>query len=231
MKIAIAAVSKRLAAGNSHLTSEGRTDLLEKLQAGKDENGNPMGQLELTAEALTQLIAGSDTTSKSVAIPSVVCARILTHQPSSSCAIIYYLAKHPHALRTLQRELDDELGRGTTLPLHDQIRNLPYLNAAINESLRLHSTSSLGLPRLVPPGGLAVCGVVYSTGTVLSVPSYSVHRDQGVWGVDAETFRPERWLEGDQTMIQKTFNPFSYGPRYVLRSPPLLVPIAQMVCS
>lgn len=27
--------------------------------------------------------------------------------------------------------------------------------------------------------------------------------------------RPERWLEGPQARIQKTFNPFSYGPRYV----------------
>ena len=41
-----------------------RTDLLGKLQEGKDDEGNPMGREELTAEALTQLIAGSDTTSK-----------------------------------------------------------------------------------------------------------------------------------------------------------------------
>lgn len=41
-----------------------RNDLLSKLQKGKDAEGNPMGRAELTAEALTQLIAGSDTTSK-----------------------------------------------------------------------------------------------------------------------------------------------------------------------
>jgi benzoate 4-monooxygenase len=76
--IAIMAVAKRLA------TPTDRTDLLSKLQAGKDENvcglnlaldssklnffslsqGDPMGREELTAEALTLLIAGSDTTSK-----------------------------------------------------------------------------------------------------------------------------------------------------------------------
>jgi cytochrome P450 len=39
---------------------------LSKLQQGKDDDGNPMGMQELTAEALTQLIAGSDTTSKYV---------------------------------------------------------------------------------------------------------------------------------------------------------------------
>jgi benzoate 4-monooxygenase len=56
--IAIMAVAKRLA------TSTDRVDLLSKLQEGRDCDGNPMGKAELTAEALTLLIAGSDTTSK-----------------------------------------------------------------------------------------------------------------------------------------------------------------------
>jgi benzoate 4-monooxygenase len=57
--IAIVAVSKRLEGAPTD-----RVDLLSKLQAGTDDNGNPMGRAELTAEALTLLIAGSDTTSK-----------------------------------------------------------------------------------------------------------------------------------------------------------------------
>jgi benzoate 4-monooxygenase len=56
--LAVAAVAKRLA------TPTDRIDLLSKLQEGKDDEGQPMGRGELTAEALTQLIAGSDTTSK-----------------------------------------------------------------------------------------------------------------------------------------------------------------------
>jgi len=42
-----------------------RKDILSHLQAGRDENGQPMSKDELTMEALTQLIAGSDTTSNS----------------------------------------------------------------------------------------------------------------------------------------------------------------------
>ena len=56
--IAIMAVAKRLA------TPTDRVDLLSKLQEGRDNEGKPMGSEELTAEALTLLIAGSDTTSK-----------------------------------------------------------------------------------------------------------------------------------------------------------------------
>lgn len=56
--LAVAAVAKRLT------TPTDRVDLLSKLQQGRDDEGKPMGTAELTAEALTQLIAGSDTTSK-----------------------------------------------------------------------------------------------------------------------------------------------------------------------
>lgn len=56
--LAVFAVSQRLK------TSAGRADILSKLLQGKDDEGKPMGRLELTAEALTQLAAGSDTTSK-----------------------------------------------------------------------------------------------------------------------------------------------------------------------
>ena len=81
--LAIAAVSKRLALAEAGAGSESesgpgsesgaragtdRVDLLSKLQEGKDDEGRPMGREELTAEAQTQLIAGSDTTSKYVFI-------------------------------------------------------------------------------------------------------------------------------------------------------------------
>jgi benzoate 4-monooxygenase len=67
--LAIAAVNARLDAEKAkggEVEDEGRMDLLGKLMTGVDEDGKPMGREELVAEALTQLIAGSDTTSKSV---------------------------------------------------------------------------------------------------------------------------------------------------------------------
>ncbi|KAI9508525.1 cytochrome P450 monooxygenase pc-bph [Russula earlei] len=188
--LAVAAVAKRLA------SPAYRSDLLSKLQQGKDEDGNPMGRAELTAEALTQLIAGSDTTS------------------NSSCAITYYLAGHPNVQRKLQKELDEALqSEDDPETSFEVVKNLPYLNAVINEALRLHSTSGIGLPRIVPEGGMTIQGHFFKEGTVLSVPSYTIHRDREVWGDDPEVYRPERWFERDNDAIQRTFNPFSYGPR------------------
>jgi benzoate 4-monooxygenase len=208
--MAIVMVAKRLS------TPTDRTDLLSKLQEGKDDEGNPMGREELTAEALTQLIAGSDTTSKYARFWQK-CDNlnlILTVMLSSSCAITYYLASSPRVQAKLQKELDEHLGtEDETVSTSEQVKRLPYLEAVINESLRLHSTSSIGLPRLVPPGGLTVLGRHFPEGAVLSVPSYTIHRDPKIWGEDIDEFRPERWFELDQADIQKTFNPFSYGPR------------------
>ncbi|KAL9710326.1 hypothetical protein Ac2012v2_006624 [Leucoagaricus gongylophorus] len=208
--IAIAAVSKRLA------TPTDRSDLLSNLQAGRDCNGNPLGRGELTAEALTLLIAGSDTTS------------------NSTCAILYYLARNRHVQDKLQRELDEQLGTEDEVATAvSQVKHLPYLDACINEGLRLHSTSSLGLPRIVPEGGLTVCGQLFLEGTVLSVPSYTIHRNTMVWGEDVEIYRPERWFECDHAAIQKTFNPFSVGPRACvgrnLASMELLIIIASII--
>jgi len=79
--------------------------------------------------------------------------------------------------------------------------------------MRIHSTSSLGLPRIVPPGpGITICNHHFPPGTVLSVPAYTIHHSTAIWGADAEEFRPERWLNA--TDAQKAaFIPFSYGPR------------------
>ncbi len=114
----------------------------------------------------------------------------------------------------LHQELDENLGTEDEIAATEkQVKNLPYLDACINEGLRLHSTSSLGLPRVVPEDGMTVMGHYFPAGTILSVPSYSIHRDKQIWGEDVEAYRPERWFERDPTDIQKTFNPFSVGPR------------------
>lgn len=134
----------------------------------------------------------------------------------------------------LQKELDEALAHeDDPNASFEQVKRLPYLEAVINETLRIHSTSGIGLPREVPEGGLTVMGKTFPPGTVLSVPTYTIHRDKRVWGEDVEAFRPERWFEQDQAEIQKTFNPFSFGPRACvgrnLASMELLIIIASIL--
>ncbi|KAK0501635.1 cytochrome P450 monooxygenase [Armillaria luteobubalina] len=121
---AVTAISKRLQ------ESTDRNDLLSKWQAGKDEDGNPMSHEELTAEAVTLLLAGSETTA------------------NSTIAIIYYIARTPSVQDKLHKELDEHLG--SEVATAEQ--------AVINEGLRLHSTVAMGLPRVAPEGGMTILG-------------------------------------------------------------------------
>lgn len=83
----------------------------------------------------------------------------------------------------------------------------------ISETLRVHSTSSLGLPR-VRDEPTTINGVTFAAGTVLSVPAYTVHHDARIWGADVDAFRPDRWDKARITDRQRAaFVPFSYGPR------------------
>lgn len=189
--IASARVNHRLA----NADNIDRPDLLTRLMEGKDERGEKLGRAELTAEALTQMIAGSDTTS------------------NTSCAVMYHCLKHPAVVEKLQAELDKAIPAGTDVPEFEQVKDLPYLDNVIKETMRIHSTSSLGLPRIVAPGpGVDILGHHFPAGTVLSVPSYTIHHSKEIWGPDADEFRPERWDELTDAQ-RDAFIPFSYGPR------------------
>lgn len=193
-RIGIAAVEKRIKAG----TDPNRKDILYYLQTATDpDTGNSLPDLEIKAEALTQLIAGSDTTGNTI-----------TH-------IIDMLIRHPDKYKQLQRELDEAypapLPEGHVAMFVD-CKDLPFTQGVIYETLRLRTTVSVGLPRVVPAGGANVCGKHFEAGTVLSTPTYTTHRDTRVWGPDALEFKPERWL-GDKSELEKAFLGFSYGPR------------------
>lgn len=176
-----------------------RNDILERLINGKDANGNQMERAEITAEALTQLIAGSDTIS------------------NTSCGVFYWIlhgerARPGSILPQLRAELDAAIPEGQRAASYAQVKSLPILKRYIDEGMRLHSTSAIGLPRIVVGQGIDFDGIKFPVGTVLSVPSYTIHHLEEIWGPDVDDFKPERWL--NLTQRQKmAFNPFSYGPR------------------
>jgi benzoate 4-monooxygenase len=201
--IAEVAVSRRLELAQSNdSASKNRRDILQMLVEAKDASGQPMPRQELLSEALTELIAGSDTVS------------------NTACAIFYWILdaerKAPGTIvPRLRAELDAAIPADADIALFSQVKNLPFLRRCIDEAMRLHSTSAIGLPRIVTaPEGITYNDRVYSAGTVLSVPSYTIHHDSGVWGDDVEEFKPDRWLKENLTPRQALcFNPFSYGPR------------------
>lgn len=103
--IAIARVSERLKP--EVMANNTRVDLLARLMEGKDGNGNQLERAELTAEALTQLIAGSDTTS------------------NTACAILYWCMTTPHVLPKLHKTLDEAIPKDIEVPTHAMVKEIP----------------------------------------------------------------------------------------------------------
>ncbi|KAF2635655.1 cytochrome P450 [Massarina eburnea CBS 473.64] len=199
--IAVAAVASRIDAAEKGTSMDlDRNDLLARLLQGKDAHGQKMGRKEVTAEALTQLIAGSDTIS------------------NTACAVFYWIlhgerAKPGTVIPRLQEELDAAIPSGTDVATYASVKHLPFLKRCIDEGMRLHSTSAIGLPRIVTsPTGISFDEAHFPYGTVLSVPSYTIHHLAEIWGSDVEEFNPMRWDRLNERQ-KKAFNPFSYGPR------------------
>ncbi|EJD50437.1 cytochrome P450 [Auricularia subglabra TFB-10046 SS5] len=164
-----------------------------------DENAADVPTIDtLAQDALVAVIAGSDTSST-----------ILVNA-------VFYLAVHPRVLTTLRQELHG------VMALEDEVEwgalaECEYLQAVINETMRLAPVLPNGPPRTPPPGGrpVVVAGHVVPTETIVYIPFYSLFRDARYFSPDPDAFRPERWLCGgrlDDVLDQRAFIPFSYGP-------------------
>ncbi|KAF2094042.1 cytochrome P450 [Rhizodiscina lignyota] len=91
--------------------------------------------------------------------------------------------------------------------------NLPYLNACIEEILRVHPAVPAGPPRTVPPGGDFIDGLWVPGGTTVSVGQWSSCHDPANFR-NPDEFVPERWIEAAyNTDVKKALQPFSVGPR------------------
>lgn len=181
-------------------------DFMSKLLKDKDGMPRNLPFMELVSEAIVLLNAGSDTTSAGLT------------------AAIWELITHPEAKQKLQQELDEGLGEndnGKTIKVasFDQVKDLKYLQACLTETLRLNPPIPYGPPRLIiDPQGVTVAGHHFRCGTTVSVPTYSIMRNAGIFD-DPDTFRPERWLGGDETQKERmlqAYVPFSTGPRSCL---------------
>lgn len=125
---------------------------------------------------------------------------------------------NPDAYSKLTTEIDNAISNNTLyMPvLYAQATKLPYLKACINEGMRLHPSVGLTMPRLVPNGGATISGLYFPSGYRVGINGAVVQYDQGVFGQDADTFNPSRWIDGDSqqhSRMEKTMIQFGAGSR------------------
>lgn len=172
-------------------SGEDRGDLLSMLLLSEDENGERMSDKEARDEAVTLILAGHETTANALNWTW------------------WLLAQYPEVEAKLHRELDKVL-RGRPPSLAD-LRNLPYADMVIKESMRL-----------MPPvwnisrmnwEATEVMGYTFPPGTGSQILIYCVHRNPEIWDKPNE-FIPERWAEDRIEDIPKyAYLPFGGGPR------------------
>ena len=85
---------------------------------------------------------------------------------------------------------------------YNDTQNLPYFQACLKETMRIAPAVGLNITRKVPIGGAEIDGVKLSAGTAVAVNGWVLHRHKGVFGKDADVFRPERWLDSNKEKVK-----------------------------
>ncbi|RXW17454.1 hypothetical protein EST38_g8393 [Candolleomyces aberdarensis] len=159
----------------------------------------------LKDQALNLLLAGRDTIA------------------ATTTFLFYLLSQHPEVSSRLRAEVLEHVGP-TKRPTYEDIKELRYLRAVINETLRVlppvpwdvrqcingavfPSPDPKEKPIYVPPEAAVVYGALM------------MQTSEDLWGPDAAEFDPDRWIDDrKQRFIANPFIfvPFNAGPRICL---------------
>lgn len=141
--------------------------------------------------------------------------------PANLWAMVFLISRNTKIKERLYNELASAESAGQIPPLssilsEEQAKQLSYLHACVHESLRFAPTISQ-LPRLSPREiGLELGDRYVPPGYSVSTSPWIIGRSKKLYGTDADTYRPERWLEASPRLLRKwdrdSFH-FGYGGR------------------
>ncbi|GAW11944.1 hypothetical protein ANO14919_012970 [Xylariales sp. No.14919] len=106
------------------------------------------------------------------------------------------LMSSPVAYWKLKQEIKSGIaaGRISNPVTNEEARSLEYTQAVVREGMRMMVPINFGFPKQVPDSGDTICGTFVPGGTSVYINYHSMMRSEDVFGSDANTFRPERFL-------------------------------------
>uniref|UniRef100_A0A8B9J4M2 Cytochrome P450 3A n=1 Tax=Astyanax mexicanus TaxID=7994 RepID=A0A8B9J4M2_ASTMX len=130
---------------------------------------------------------------------------------SSTLSFFFYnIATNPETMKKLQQEIDQTFPNKTPVN-YDAVMNMEYLEAALNESMRLFPVVAR-LERVCKET-IEINGLTIPQGTSIMIPVFPLHRDPEYWS-DPSTFNPERFTKGNKENVDPyVYMPFGSGPR------------------
>jgi cytochrome P450 len=166
-------------------------DLVSRLLAERDENGDSLDSREIRDQVLTMLLAGHETTATSIAWT------------------LYLLDRHPEARRRVVEETDALLcGR---VPTPEDLPLLTWTRMVYEEALRLYPPVWL-----IPRRTLAadeIGGYYIPPASEVLICPYVMHRHPDYWP-DPDLFHPARFsAERSACTPPYCYLPFGGGPR------------------
>ncbi|XP_050266103.1 geraniol 8-hydroxylase-like [Quercus robur] len=174
--------------------SKTNKDVLDTLLNISEENSEEMDKTTIERLLLDLFVAATDTTSATL---EWAMAELL---------------HNPEALSTAKAELEQVIGKGNPVQESD-IPRLPYLQAIVKETLRLHPAAPFLLPRKAQVD-VEISGYVIPKGAQVLVNAWAIGRDRRSWD-NEKSFMPERFLGSEIDVKGLNFEliPFGGGRR------------------
>jgi len=168
-------------------------NLIEAMVAARDREGSGLTDQDVAGNVLTMLLAGEDTTANTLAW------------------MIYLLSRHPAHLARARDEVRAKLGTAR-LPTREQLDDLPWIEACMNETMRVKPVAPMIIQQAVRDTVLGGVRVPKDYLVVLLMRGPTME-DKHFRNPSA--FDPARWLDAALTpsSSKRVAMPFGAGPR------------------
>jgi cytochrome P450 len=191
-----------------------KPDLLSRFMAVIEKNPDNYSDKYLRDIFINFMIAGRDTN----AITLSWFFHLLCQNPDVEKRILQEIHDVVKANKNECVSLEESISMFSESLTHTILDKMHYLHAALTETLRLY-------PAIPMDGKSAVSddilpdGYKIKKGDIVSYVPYSMGRMKYLWGLDADEFKPERWLNQNgvfQPQSPFKFTAFQAGPRICL---------------
>ncbi|KAL4338493.1 hypothetical protein AHAS_Ahas12G0215700 [Arachis hypogaea] len=188
------AMEERIRLRDSKIDSRECNDALDSLLDLVNEESSQLNRHDVVSLLMDLFVASIDTTSSTLEWAMAE----LIHSPKK--------------LLKVREELEESLGKNGEVE-ESHISKLPYLNAIVKETLRLHPPA----PFLVPHKAnddVELGGFTVPKSAQILINVWSIGRDSRVWA-NPNSFEPERFLDSEIDFKGKNFEliPFGSGRR------------------
>ena len=171
----------------------GGDDLMSLLLDATDEDGESLSDRQVRDQIMTLLFAGHDTTTATIAF------------------LFFELSRHPRVLAGLEHEADSVLGERAATYAELMGGNLPLLDQALDETLRLYPAAWLGPRRAAQTFEFA--GRTVPAGAYVDYSSWATHHLPELFP-QPQAFVPERFAgDAAKGWPKGAYVPFGGGSR------------------